>query len=134
MGRASRTVLAGLSAACLAACGSSGYAPSNLPTAAPPQTTAAPAAAAGRPSRVVRMKALAFAPRTITTTAGRPVEWINGDDVRHNVTSLDGTTIASPDLAGGGRFVYVPARPARIRYYCTIHPSTMSGELIVTAG
>jgi plastocyanin len=79
------------------------------------------------------MRSLAFAPRAVAVTAGEPVEWINGDDVRHNVTALDGATIASPDLAPGARFVYVPARAGRLSYLCTIHPSTMSGVLVVRA-
>jgi plastocyanin len=125
--------LAVLAAACLTAgCGSSGYAPTNLTTAAGPRTSAAPVrASAVRPPVVVSISGLAFRPPTITTTVGRGVEWVNRDSVAHNVTTLDGTTIASPDLGPGRRFVYVPARPGRLRYYCTIHPSTMSGVVIV---
>lgn len=124
-----RTPLACLAAAAaLAGCGSSGgYAPTGLQTAPPPPGTTA----TGRPDRVVAMKGLAFRPRTITTTVGGGVEWVNRDDVRHNVTTLDGATISSPDIAPGGHFVYVPGVAGRLRYYCTIHPSTMSGELVV---
>ena len=134
MHRATTTALAGLAAAALAGCGSGGYAPTNLQTAppAPPPTT--PAAATSAAPRTVTIRNLAFAPHTITTRVGRPVEWVNADDVRHNVTTDDGATIASPDIAPGGRFVYVPAHPGRLRYYCTIHPSTMSGEIVVVSG
>ncbi len=119
-----------LAVAVLAGCGSSGYAPTDLSTAsAPPAPTAR--ARAGRPAVVVTMAGLAFRPPTITTTVGRGVEWVNRDDVVHNVTSVDGATIASPDLAPGRRFVYVPAEPGRLRYNCTIHPSTMTGLVIV---
>ena len=131
MQRASSAVVGGLVAGLMAGCGSGGYAPANLQTAAAPSR---PPAATGRPARIVIMQGLAFRPATISTTVGRGVEWINGDDVRHNVTAADGATIASPDLAPGGRFVYVPAHAGQVRYYCTIHPSTMSGLLIVTAG
>ncbi len=129
--RPARVVLA---AAVLAGCGSSGYAPTDLTTASvPPPATGARPAPAGRPAAVVTMAGLAFRPPTITTTVGRGVEWVNRDDVVHNVTSVDAATIASPDLAPGRRFVYVPAQPGRLRYYCTIHPSTMTGLLIVKA-
>lgn len=133
MHRATTTTLAGLAAAVLAGCGSDGYAPTNLQTAPPPPrtTAAAPAATA---ARTVTIRNLAFGPHTITTTVGRPVAWVNKDDVRHNVTTQDGATIASPNIAPGGRFVFVPAHPGRLRYYCTIHPSTMSGEVVVLAG
>jgi plastocyanin len=121
-----------VAAVAVAGCGSSGYAPTGLTTAStPPLTPAAAPARAGRAPAVVTMTGLAFRPPTITTTVGRGVEWINRDDVVHNVTSVDAATIASPDLAPGHRFVYVPAQPGRLRYYCTIHPSTMTGLLIV---
>ncbi|MGI8801555.1 MAG: plastocyanin/azurin family copper-binding protein [Solirubrobacteraceae bacterium] len=125
-----RAVAIVLAAAVLAGCGSSGYAPTNLQTAPPPATTAP---TAGPGTHTVIMEGLAFRPGSVTTTVGRGVEWVNRDAVRHNVTTVDGTTISSPDLRPGGRFVYVPARPGRLRYYCTIHPSTMSGELTVLA-
>jgi plastocyanin len=128
MHRPTRAILTGLACAGVSGCGSGGYGPTGLQTAAPPA-----AAAAARPARVVTMKGLAFRPGTITTTVGRGVEWVNRDDVRHNVTTLDGSTIASPDLPPGGRFAYVPVRAGELRYYCTIHPTTMSGVLIVRA-
>jgi plastocyanin len=133
MERASSAVVGGLVAGLLAGCGSGGYGPTNLQTA-PPGPSRPPAASGGRPAKIVIMRGLAFRPGTITTTVGRGVEWINRDDVRHNVTAADGATIASPDVGPGGRFVYVPAAVGAVRYYCTIHPSTMSGLLIVTAG
>lgn len=131
MQRASSAVVAGLVAGLMAGCGSGGYAPTNLQTAPAPSRTRV---ASTGPVKVVIMQGLAFRPATIRTTVGRGVEWINRDDVRHNVTAADGATIASPDLGPGGRFVYVPARAGPVRYYCTIHPSTMSGLLIVAAG
>ncbi len=126
-----RPASAVLAAAALAGCGSSGYAPTDLTTAPGPPVATAVRAPAGRVPVVVAMTRLAFRPTTIRTTVGRGVEWVNRDDVVHNVTSVDAATIASPDLAPGRRFVYVPAQPGRLRYYCTIHPSTMTGLLIV---
>jgi plastocyanin len=127
MHRATTAVAA--AAALLAGCGGSGgYAPPDLTTAATPAPTRPPPAAG---TLHVTIKDLAFAPHTITTTVGRPVEWINRDDVAHTVTTVDGATISSPRLAPGARFVYVPAKPGTLRYVCTIHPSTMSGVLIV---
>jgi plastocyanin len=127
MHRATRAAVA--AAALLAGCGGSGgYAPPDLTTASTPAATRP----APTPDTLhVTIRNLAFAPHTITTTVGRPVEWINRDDVAHTVTTLDGATISSPRLAPGARFVYVPAKPGTLRYVCTIHPSTMSGELIV---
>jgi plastocyanin len=138
MRRAQRAVLAAAVVAATAGCGSGGYAPTNLTTdtaPAPRSTTAA--TSPGKPVKVkvtVTIANLAFTPHTITTTVGRPVEWINRDDVAHTVTTLDGVTISSPTLEPGARFAYVPAKAGVLRYYCTIHPSTMSGELIVRAG
>jgi plastocyanin len=133
MRRAQRAVLAAAVAAAIAGCGSGGYAPTNLTTDTTPAPAPRPTTAAtprGKP-QTVTIANLAFGPHTITTTVGRPVEWINRDDVAHTVTTLDGATISSPTLKPGARFVYVPAKPGVLRYYCTIHPSTMSGELIV---
>jgi len=137
-----KLLLCAISSALLAACGSGGYAPGGLRTVAgPPASSRAPAptasstvATAARPAVAVSMRNLAFTPQRTTATVGQSIEWINRDDVAHNVTTLDGSTIASADLRPGGRFAYVPARAGRLRYYCTIHPSTMSGELVVLAG
>jgi plastocyanin len=130
-----RAIPTALAVAAIAGCGGSGgYAPANLTTATTPAPAPAPAPARPSPTAQalhVTIKDLAFAPHTITTTVGRPVEWINRDDVAHTVTTPDGATISSPRLGPGARFVYVPAKPGTLRYVCTIHPSTMSGELIV---
>lgn len=130
-----RAISAALVAAAIAGCGGSGgYAPTNLTTAAAPPTATGPTRAATANAVRVTIRNLAFGPHTITTTVGRPVEWINRDTVAHTVTTPDGATISSPRLAPGARFVYVPAKPGLLRYVCTIHPSTMSGVLIVRAG
>jgi plastocyanin len=131
-----RVLLVCLTGGILAGCGSGGYGPTDLSTdTAPPATNPAPqpVRSPGRPVRVVTMRGLAFHPAAVTVAVGQSVEWVNRDAIRHNVTTLDAATIASPDLPPGGRFAYVPARTGRLRYYCTIHPSTMTAVLIVTA-
>jgi plastocyanin len=134
MGGATRVlaVLAGV--LLLAGCGSPGYAPTNIQNARPAQSglagTSGPGAA--RPAALLHMRAIAFSPKTVTVHVGQTVEWVNDDPVVHNVTALDGHTIVSPSIGRHGRFTYKARAAETIRYYCTIHASSMVATLVVT--
>jgi plastocyanin len=128
--RAVAIVGAGALVACLGACGSSTNTNgSNYGTA--PVVPAAQTAAGTRPSKIVRMRSLAFIPATVHVRAGQTIEWINQDSVVHNVTSNDGLAIQSGNFGPGHKFEFTPKQPGSITYYCTIHPTTMQATLVV---
>lgn len=124
-------VVLGACAALAAGCGSStsgnttGY--GTAPAVLPPQTRPGT-----HPAVVVQMRALRFTPAKVTVAAGQAIEWINHDNVVHNVTSSDGTMIKSGSFGPGKRFEYTPSQPGSYTYYCTIHPTTMQATIVVT--
>ena len=110
-------------------CGSGGgYAPSGLVTT-PRQVPAAPT---GPASALIVMRNVAFTPTVVHVKLGAEVKWRNDDPVVHNVTSLDGTTISSGNLQPGVHFAYKATQLGTISYYCTLHPSAMHGEIVVS--
>jgi plastocyanin len=115
--------------ACLSACGSStsagGPKYSTAPAVPAPQTPPATP-----PSKIVRMRSLAFMPATVHVRVGQTIEWINDDSVVHNVTSNDGLTIQSGNFGTGHKFEFTPKHAGSITYYCTIHPTTMQATIV----
>jgi plastocyanin len=91
--------------------------------------TADVAAPAGDVVRV-DMRALQYEPGTISVPAGTVVEWVNGDELMHTVTSHDGA-FDSGEIEPGERWRYRFDRPGRFPYHCTPHPF-MRGVVIVT--
>jgi plastocyanin len=130
--RAVATSAACILAAVAAGCGSSSTASTvaygTAPVVAPPQTPPGT-----HPAKVVQMKSLRFTAATVRIKLGQTIEWINRDDVIHNVTSEDGTTIQSGNFGPGGKFEYTPKLAGTITFFCTIHPTTMQGRIIVRA-
>lgn len=119
--------------ASLAACGSSGVpagvAVGTAPAVPTPQTPPGTPA-----SKVVRLRNLAFSPTTVRVHVGQTIKWVNDDNVVHNVTSQDGTTIASANFGPGQSFEYTPKLAGTtITYYCTIHPTTMQATIVVVS-
>jgi plastocyanin len=117
------------------AAGLGGLAVGVAPAAVAP--TPSPDSSASRPERVepgparraeILMKAVAFAPESISMRVGDTVTWRNVDIVRHNVVHPG--RFESPDLPSGGTFTWVPLDTGLVRYRCTIHPR-MRGEVVV---
>jgi plastocyanin len=116
--------------ACLSACGSSSNA--GQPNVGTSPVVVAPQTPAGTPAgKIVRMQSLAFAPATVHIRVGQTIEWINQDNVVHNVTSNDGLTIQSGNFGPGHKFEFTPRQVGSITYYCTIHPTTMQATIVV---
>ncbi len=70
-------------------------------------------------------------PGDITVKKGTTVTWNNKDNFAHTVTSDDGATFNSGNLAGGASFSYVTTTAGTFTYHCNIH-SNMHGTLVVT--
>jgi plastocyanin len=136
MKRAATTLAACAAVAAVVGCGSSsnssGANVGTAPVVAPPQTPLHT-----HPAKVVVMANIAYAPTTVRVSVGQTIEWVNRDNVIHNVTSADGTTINSGDFGPGHSFEYTPrqtdptGKPVTLKYYCTLHPTVMIAKIVV---
>lgn len=92
----------------------------------------------------VVMELVAFKPEQLEVDAGTAVTWRNRDIGAHTVTSgtveqggagvtrkPDGT-FDSSELAKGETFSHTFDEPGTYRYFCSLHPATMRGEIRVT--
>ena len=101
-----------------------------LAVALPELSTAGEAvfAAAANPA-TVNIDNFAFAPATLTVTAGTTVTWKNEDDSPHRIGDKIGT-FKSAALDTDDTFSHTFAAPGEYPYICTIHPY-MAGKIIV---
>ena len=101
-----------------------------LAVALPELTAAGEAvfAAAASPA-TVNIDNFAFAPATLTVTAGTTVTWKNEDDSPHRIGDKNGT-FTSAALDTDDTFSHTFAAPGEYPYICTIHPY-MAGKIIV---
>ena len=99
--------------------------------AALPELTAAGEAvvAAATNTATVNIDNFAFAPATLTVTAGATVTWKNEDDSPHRIGDKTGT-FKSAALDTDDTFSHTFAAPGEYPYICTIHPY-MVGKIIV---
>jgi plastocyanin len=105
-----------------------------LSAAALPELTAAGEAvitAAASPA-TIKIDNFAFAPTTLTVTAGTTVTWKNEDDSPHRIGDQKGT-FKSEALDTDDTFSHTFAAPGEYPYICTIHPY-MVGKIVVKAG
>lgn len=97
--------------------------------------TVALGALAASPARgatyAVAIADFAFAPATLTITAGDTVTWTNEDPVAHTATSTTGA-FDSGELAQGESFSFTFTAAGTYDYLCTPHPS-MTGRIVVQA-
>ena len=101
-----------------------------LATAVPELTSAGEAVvAAATNTATVNIDNFAFAPATLTVTAGATVTWKNEDDSPHRIGDKNGT-FKSAALDTDDTFSHTFAAPGEYPYICTIHPY-MVGKIIV---
>ena len=79
----------------------------------------------------VNISGMSFSPSSITVKVGITVKWTNNDNTTHTVTSDDGTTFNSGNVATGGSFSFTPTVAGNFPYHCNIHTG-MTGTLVVT--
>ena len=101
-----------------------------LATTLPELTTAGEAVvAAATNAATVNIDNFAFAPSTLTVTAGTTVTWKNEDDSPHRIGDKNGT-FKSAALDTDDTFSHTFAAPGEYPYICTIHPY-MVGKIVV---
>jgi plastocyanin len=72
-----------------------------------------------------------YAPKTITIHKGTKVVWANKSDTAHTVTGKGSLSSLKRSLAVGKTVTHVFNKAGTYHYYCTIHPATMKGTIIV---
>jgi plastocyanin len=82
-------------------------------------------------THAVAIADFAFAPATLTITAGDTVTWTNEDQIEHTATSTTGA-FDSGLLGQGASFSFTFTTPGTYDYLCTPHPS-MTGQIVVQA-
>lgn len=101
-------------------------------TSTAPNTTAMSITAPAAPVRgdQVSIDGFAFAPVTLTVSAGTTVTWTNRDEEPHTVAASDGS-FHSPGMGTGATFTHTFATAGTFEYVCSIHPM-MHGTVVVT--
>lgn len=128
----------------LSACGGAGspLAATTAPTATP--SAAATVAATSAPSAAatvvaggndVTVQGFKFGPQTLEVKVGTKVTWTNKDTANHTTTSgKPGAKNGKWDfpLAGsGGTASFTFTQAGSFDYFCSIHPATMLGTVVV---
>src|SRR6478609_8449904 len=98
----------------------SGY--SNTPPPPPP----------GGSGNNISMYNMLYSPASKTVAKGAVVKWTNDDGFAHTVSSDDGKTFDSGNIAGGSSYSYTADSVGTFKYHCKIHGTAMSGTLVVT--
>jgi plastocyanin len=88
--------------------------------------TATPAPAAGGSAAApagsqVEINNFAFAPATLTVSAGTSVTWKFDDSTQHTVTA-DDNSFTSAALGGGQTYMHTFDTKGTLTYHCSIHP------------
>jgi plastocyanin len=79
----------------------------------------------------VEMKDISFMPEEITVKVNSKVRWTNEDPVAHTVTD-DEEMFDSGVMSGDGTmFEHQYDEPGTYDYTCTIHPTSMTGTVVV---
>ena len=104
-----------------------------LLAAALPELTAAGqgvvVVAAAASLATVTIDNFAFAPATLTVTAGTTVTWKNDDDSPHRIGDKNGT-FKSAALDTDDSFSFTFDKPGTYKYFCSVHPR-MVGTVVV---
>jgi plastocyanin len=102
------------------------------------------AASVANGSDEVVMRLIAYKPATLEVPAGTSVTWKQQDAGFHTVTSgsvskdASGSVKTNPDaafdsgqLAKGQEFTHTFGETGTFKYFCRVHPATMSGRVTV---
>jgi plastocyanin len=87
-------------------------------------------AAPKRAANEIGIDNFSFAPAVLTVKAGTQVTWVNGDDVPHQIVSVQRRFQPSPVLDTNQRYAVRLTTPGSYDYFCSLHPK-MTGKIVV---
>ena len=91
-----------------------------------------PPTGGGGTGNTISIYGMTYSPASKTVAKGTVVKWVNNDAYAHTVTSDDGSTFNSGNIAGGNSWSYTANTAGTFNYHCTIHGTAMAGTLIVS--
>jgi plastocyanin len=109
------------------------------PASSSPATSTPPAA----PNTVNMTDALKYVPAALSVAVGDTVTWSNTGTAPHSVTACTGATngckaasdlepgLDSGQILGGKTYAHAFSKAGTFSYYCTVHPGSMNGTVIV---
>lgn len=105
--------------------------PTSTPTVA--QTTPTPAPGSTHMLMIIEDSngGYGFSPATLTIRVGTTVIWKNVSLAPHTVTSDDGQTFDSGNVAVGGIFQFTFKNAGTFSYHCNIHPYMRATIIVV---
>lgn len=71
-----------------------------------------------------------YHPKTLSVKIGTTVTWVNRARDSHTVTSVN-RLFNSGIIRSGGHYTFTFTKTGIYRYYCTLHPTTMRGIIVV---
>lgn len=71
-----------------------------------------------------------YHPKVLTVKTGTTVIWVNMAPDTHTVTSVN-RLFNSGLIRHGGHYKVTFTKTGAYRYYCTLHPATMRGTIVV---
>jgi plastocyanin len=101
-----------------------------LAMSASPPAMAANVPASKAHTQQIEIRNFAFAPKSLTVTAGTHVVWTNRDEEPHVITSAGSQFASSKGLDTSDSYAVTFSKPGTYAYYCSIHPM-MVGTIIV---
>ena len=135
MPRLRHILLVGVTAAAIAACGSSGSGSGSPAGSA--GSGGGSTASACRPTNqaggtAVTIADFAYAPATAQAKVGQPVTFTNNDTVSHGAVLDDDASCTTGSFGNGGSASLVFSAPGTYTYHCHVHGSSMKGTITVT--
>ena len=89
-----------------------------------------PAKQVSDPQMTVPIYGGTYHPKLLTVKTGTTVIWVNREREPHTVTSVNGL-FNSGHIKPGSHYKLTFTKAGTYYYYCTLHPTTMRGTLIV---
>jgi len=80
----------------------------------------------------VSIQSMQFTPATVTVVLGTKIVWTNNDTETHTVTSDDGTSFNSGNIAPQGTYNLTLTQTGTYLYHCSLHPSMTGTIQVVT--